>query len=196
MEKPPFGNHSGLANWGSFWRTKRSSSLHAPEAWLGGTAPTETSLGCESAELPLPVAVPWPCRVSDRCHTPDKKLQRTNAVSVPCVGMALITLGWSTSGGKCQEGLVSSRSCATGALRQQLLAGSWRGWLSQACATRLECGNASRGEEATPGSAQGNKNSKRKRSSCRKTLAALPNGEVPSGTSDPNGSAPFRLFIP
>lgn len=40
--------------------------------------------------------------------------------------------------------------------------------------------------------------SKKKRSSCRKTLAAQSpqNHEVSSGTSDPNGFAPFHLFIP
>lgn len=69
----PLKNHSGLANLGFFWRTKRCSSVHAPKAWLGGTARTETPLGCASAELPLAVALRCPGRDGDRCHTPDEK---------------------------------------------------------------------------------------------------------------------------
>lgn len=174
--KPPFKNHSGLANLGYFWRTKRSSFIHAPKAWLGGMAPTETSQGCVSAELPLAVALRCPGRDGDRCHTPDKMqsipLMDKHSFSSPCQdGTAHSQLEHRWWEGKCQEGLVSPElchPCAVAVAPQQIPV-----WMAQPAVCHTpgvwEC---IEGKGATPGNAQGNKNSKRKRRSCRKTLTA------------------------
>lgn len=121
-------------------RSRGLARWHGPHRDTPGMCKCRAPTACGWA-----MALRCPGGDADRCHIPDKKLS-IPLMDKPCFsslyqdGTVHSELEHKWWEGKCQEEPVSSRcrSCATGALWQQLLAGSRCGWLSRLCATRQE----------------------------------------------------------